>query len=213
MHVSGALTHKEAMPNERAREADSIAAWLSRNFLRQSFQRELYRNSLIFPMRNLKNPRILVNQHKSEVAKLFREADAVRLHEAVLSSKLLNLFSEARQYPTTSLKYHILLSCALYYNYSHNYKMNELYLCENRPVQSPFQIIYQDPSRTWAILPHQRKDEISRVYAHFFRSWERRRVPVFGGDYRVLSGILSSIGSWSTALATIEDFQELSSLC
>ncbi|NVM54426.1 MAG: hypothetical protein HWN66_12045 [Candidatus Helarchaeota archaeon] len=213
IRVPGALAHKVAMPNEKAREADGVAAWLSRNFLRESFQEELYRKSLIFPMRNLKNPRALINQHKSEVTELFKEKDAFKLHEAILTSKLLNLFSESKYFPYTSLKYHTLLTCALYFNLNQNHKLNELYLCENIPITSPFQIIYHDKSRTWAILPHNKEGSLTRIFARFYSSWERRRELIFGGDYRILAGILSSISSWSTALAVIEDFHELVDLC
>ena len=213
VQAPGALAHKEAMPSDKAREADGVAAWLSRNFLREPFEGKLYRKSLIFPMRYLKNPRALINQHKSEIANLFTEDDALKLHERVLTSKLLNLFSEARYYPYTSLKYHILLTCALFFNLDQNYKLNEFYLCENLPGASPFQVIYRDGSRTWAILPKRKEEDLTRVHIRFCTSWERRRELIFGGDHRLLAGILSSIGSWSTALAVIEDFHELANCC
>ena len=213
IEAPGALAHGAAIPDDAAREVDGVAAWLSRNFLREPFMDKLYRKSLIFPMRNLENPRALINQHKAEVAELFEESDAVQLHEFVLTSKLLNFFSEAGHYPYTSLKYHILLTCALYFNLTQNYKLNELYLCENSPVTSPFQVIYIDGARTWAILPKRREDGLTRVQARFCTSWDRRRELIFGGDYRILGGFLSSIGSWSTALAVIEDFQELVDCC
>lgn len=214
IRVPNALAHGVAMPNDRAREADGIAAWFSRNFLRESFKEDqLYRKSLIFPMRNIKNPRALINQHKSEVGQLFQEDDAIKLHDVVLTSKLLNVFCEAKHFPYTSLKYHILLTSALYYNLNQNYKLSELYLCENLPTTSPFQIIYHDASRTWAILPQQKEEGLMRVYTRFSTSWERRRALIFGGDYRVLAGILSSIRSWSVALAVLEEFQELVDLC
>jgi len=213
VRVPGAPVHRVAMPNEKAREADGLAAWFSRNFLYDSFKEEFYRKSLIFPMRNLKNPRVLINQHKSEVAELFKEDDALKLHDAVVTSKLLNLFSEARNYPYTSLKYHILLTCAFYYNLNQNYKLSDLYLCENSPITSPFQIIYRNSSRAWAILPQQKEDGFTRVFSRFYTSWERRTKLIFGGDYRVLAGFLSSISSWTTALAVIEDFRELIALC
>ncbi len=214
IRVPGALAHRVAMPNDRAREADGLAAWFSRNFLREKFKEDqLYRKSLVFPMRNIKNPRALINQHKSEVAQLFQEDEAVKLHSLVLASKLLNIFCEAKHFPYTSLKYHILLTSAFYYNLNQNYKLNELYLCENLPTSSPLQIIYRDASRTWAILPQRKEDGLMRVYARFSTSWDRRRELTFGGDYRILAGILSSIGSWSAALAVIEDFHELIDLC
>lgn len=147
------------------------------------------------------------------MASLFQERDAVKLHKEILSSKLLNLYCEAKHYPYTSLKYHILLTGALYSNIDQNYQLGELYLCENLPVTSPFQIIYQDAERTWAILPRHKEDGLMRLYTRFNISWERRRKLIFGGEYRDLAGILSSIGSWSTALSIIEEFRVLADLC
>jgi len=87
----------------------------------------------------------------------FKEMDAIRLYDAILRSKLLNLYCEARDYPYSSLKYHILLTCAFFYNMKHKTKFKNLYLCENLPAESPFQIIYRDKTTTWAILPDRRE--------------------------------------------------------
>ena len=50
---------------------------------------------------------------------------------------------------------------------------------------------------------------MSRVLPDFSLSWVRRTRLSIGGDDRILGGLLARIGSWSTALATIEDFQML----
>lgn len=165
----------------------------------------------MFRTLNLYNPRALVNQHRLEVSDLFTEADSVKLHRAILNSKLLNLFSEARVFPYTSLKYHILLMCALYYNFYKGFGLNDLYLCENIPPESPFQIIYHDSVRDWALLP-QRKDALSKFSPRFYTSWERRQKLSIGGDSQVLDALLSCIGSWTVALAFLEDFQALVAL-
>ena len=86
--------------------------------------------------------------------------------------------------------------------------MKDLYLCENLPVESPFQIVFHDKNNdiTWSVLP---KRGMARIYSKFHLGWERRTINSFGGDYKVLDGILTSIPSWSTALATIGDFLDL----
>ncbi|MHA1277852.1 MAG: hypothetical protein ACTSQ8_11735 [Candidatus Helarchaeota archaeon] len=206
--LPGAKIHKDAMPSEIARRADAMAAWMGRNFLREPFQDSLYRKSLVFLLRNFQNPRTLINQHRLELATLFNEADAVQLHDAVLHSKLLNLYCEAHQYPYSSLKYHILLTCALYYNLRQGFGLKELFLCENTPIPSPFQIIYHDEDRLWAILPHQKKEGFSRIWPKFSQGWDYRVKQSIGGEHRDLAGILTSIQSWTVALATIEDFYE-----
>jgi len=208
VRIPGALPHQVAMPNERAREADALAAWMGRNFLRESFEKSFYRKSLIFAVRNLQNPRPLIYQQKAEVIDLFKESNAVTLHAAILKSKLLNFFNEARYYPYSSLKYHILLTCALYYNFTKGHELRELYLCENVPEDSPLQIIYQDRGRRWSILPKRKKRGLSRIWPKFYHSWDYRKEMSLGGDFRVLAGLFSSIGSWSVALASIEDFHE-----
>ncbi len=208
VRIPGALPHKVAMPNKLAREADALAAWMGRNFLRESFEQSFYRKSLIFTVRNFQNPRTLVNQQKAEVSDLFKESNAVKLHTTILKSKLLNYFNEARFYPYSSLKYHILLTCALYYNFTKGYRLRELYLCENRSEESPFQIIYQNDRRWWSILPLRKTKGLSRLWPNFYHSWDYRKEMSLGGDYRILGGLLSSISSWSVALASIEDFQE-----
>ncbi len=208
IRVPGALPHKVAMPNKRAQEADALAAWMGRNFLRESFEKSFYRKSLIFTVRNFQNPRRLVNQQKAEVFDLFKESDAVKLHATILKSKLLNYFNEARYYPYSSLKYHILLVCALYYNFKQERELRELYLCENTPEESPFQIIYQDQRRRWSLLPLHKKEGLSRLWPKFYHTWDYRKQMSLGGDYRILGGLLSSISSWSVALASLEDFQE-----
>ncbi|NVM53972.1 MAG: hypothetical protein HWN66_09755, partial [Candidatus Helarchaeota archaeon] len=88
------------------------------------------------------------------------------------------------------------------------YELKDLYLCENLKPKSAFQIIYKDDITEWTILPHHH-DNLSRVHPKFYTTWERRTKPSIGGDVRELNGFLSCIGSWSTALATIEDFFDM----
>ncbi len=52
---------------------------MGRNFLREPFEKLIYRKSLIFTVRNFKNPRPLVYQHKAELVDLFKETNAVGL--------------------------------------------------------------------------------------------------------------------------------------
>ncbi|MHA1650408.1 MAG: hypothetical protein ACTSYB_09445 [Candidatus Helarchaeota archaeon] len=206
IRTKGALKHKAALQDELARRADGTAAWMSRNFLREKFRRHLYRTSLIFPMRNLTNSRTLANLHRVEAASLFQETDPFKLHAAILRSKLLNLYAEARRFPYTSLKYHILLTCALYYNFKSGFGLKDLYLCENHPSESPFQVIYRDAKMEWALLPQCQSEGLSKLYPKFYMTWERRKYQSIGGEHQTFAELLCTIGSWTVALATLEEF-------
>ncbi|MHA1651755.1 MAG: hypothetical protein ACTSYB_16300 [Candidatus Helarchaeota archaeon] len=206
IRITGALKHRAALQDELARRADGTAAWMSRNFLRENFRKQLYRNSLIFPMRNVTNTRTLANLHRVEAASLFQETDPLKLHAAILRSKLLNLYAEARRFPYTSLKYHILLTCALYYNFRSGFGLKDLYLCENQSTESPFQVIYRDLTREWALLPHCPSKGLSKLYPNFYTIWERRKYQSVGGEHQTFAELLCTIGSWTVALATLEEF-------
>ena len=208
IRIAGAASHSQALVDVLSQQADAVAAFISRNFLKEEFEEQPYRKSLIFQTQNFKNPRALINQHRSEAATLFGETDAFKLHSSILKSKLLNHYAEARNFSYTSLKYHILLTCALYYNLKEGIKWNELYLCENCPSAHPFQIIYQDSAREWALLPHSRGG-MAKLHPQFYTTWERRTKISFGGDHQIFEELLSTIGSWTVALATIEDFFSL----
>ena len=82
---------------------------------------------------------------------------------------------------------------------------SKLYLSENAEAESPFQIIYKDKDREWALLPNE---GLSRVSPKFSRTWIRRTELGIGGENLILDGLLSQMGSWSAALATIEDWTE-----
>ncbi|MHA1300377.1 MAG: hypothetical protein ACTSO9_13240 [Candidatus Helarchaeota archaeon] len=43
----------------------------------------------------------------------------------------------------------------------------------------------------------------------FSKTWVTRQIPSIGGDSHVLDGILSLCGSWSAALASVEDWTKL----
>ncbi|MBD3229854.1 MAG: hypothetical protein GF329_16850 [Candidatus Lokiarchaeota archaeon] len=47
---------------------------------------------------------------------------------------------------------------------------------------------------------------MSRVFPRFSLSWARRTKTSIGGEDKVLDGLLMKINSWSTALATIEEY-------
>ena len=78
------------------------------------------------------------------------------------------------------------------------------FLCENPEKRSEFQIIYRDDCREWALIPDS---GMSRVRPKFYETWERRTEPSLGGENRILSSLLLHIGSWSAALAIIEEFR------
>jgi hypothetical protein len=196
--------HKNALTDKVMQKADGIASWLSRNFRFQEFSNKPFRISLVKNSNGNNNYREY-KIHKTESANnLFTENDPIRLHEKILNSELLNLYNEAITYPYTSLKYHLLLSCSIYYNLFQGHDIFNLYLCENDQVDSPFQIIFKNDEIEWVLTPHK---GISRVWHRFDLTWMRRITDSIGGD-RVLDGLLSSITSWSTALATIEDYNK-----
>jgi len=213
VHVARALAHKMAMSTEFGNQADGMAAWMGRNFLREAFEDSPYRKSLIFRLENIQSTRTSMTQRRKEVDTLFKTEDPFKLHEAILSSKLLNGYSEARQYPYSSLKYHLLLAAALFYNLKQGVQMKNLYLCENTVYESPFQVIYRDSGREWTLSPHQSQEGLSKLYPRFSLTWMRRRKESIGGDPQILNGLLTTIGSWTVALALLEDFRELISTC
>jgi hypothetical protein len=198
-----AIPHKDALKDGLMRKADGTASWMSRNFAYQEIDEiSPFRHSLIF--NNGKISREIRIKNKDELTNLFNEKNPYKLHATILNSRLLNQYHEAKNYPFTSLKYHLLLTCAIYYNLAKGYPIEKLYLCENKEVKSPFQVIFKDENREWALLPDR---GMSRVLPNFSLSWVRRIKTSIGGEGTVLDGLLSQIYSWSCALATIEDFQ------
>ena len=199
-----ATPHNSSLPDKLMKKADSTASWYSRNFKFRQFSNNPLRLSLI-KNKNHNNYREYRSKVKEEVRNLFRESDPYKLHSKILNSRILNLFNEAKTYPYTSLKYHLLLTCALFYNFQIKNKNSKLYLCENQIPNSQFQIIYRDNEREWAILPI---DGLSRVLPRFDLTWIRRMKESIGGD-RMLDGLLATIKSWSVALSTIEDYKNI----
>jgi len=133
----------------------------------------------------------------------YRESNPSELHRLILRSKKINEYNEAKSFPYTSLKYHILLACALYQNFLMGFKISDLYLAENALVDSEFQIILRLNECEWAIIP---RVGMSRIWPRFDLTWVRRtQESSIGGD-RTLDGLLSRIKSWSAALATIEEY-------
>lgn len=206
--VKGFIIHKEALSDPLMKKADGIASWFSRNGNKSDFDlnNRLYiRESLLYKLEKnkVKNQ---IRQNMDETIKIFLETDPEKLHTLILKSKTLNKFSEAVQFPSTSFKFHLLLTCGIYYNLYNNNEWQKLYLLENGQVESPFQVIYKDKNREWALSP---AGGMSRVFPEFFKTWVRRTEPSIGGENVILDGLLSQIGSWSTALATIEDWHEM----
>jgi hypothetical protein len=206
LSIPGGLPHSKALVDEVARRADGVASRLSRNGDVQEFEKFYLRKSYLMQLNiNEDRRKEKVSEFKGEVAKLFKEKDPYKLHNLIVGSSILNLFSEARQHSFTSYKYHLLLVCSLYYNFKNNVKWHWLYLSENFEVESPFQVIYRDGEREWALLP---SGGMSRVSLRFCKTWVRRTEQSLGGERRVLDGLLSQIGSWSGALATVEDWMK-----
>jgi len=66
-------------------------------------------------------------------------------------------------------------------------------------------------NREWALLP-QKQNALSKCSPSFSISWDGRQKLSIGGDNQVLDALLSRIGSWTVALALLEDFQALIAL-
>ncbi|MHA1271586.1 MAG: hypothetical protein ACTSPY_17465 [Candidatus Helarchaeota archaeon] len=196
------------------KKADSMASFFSRNFLKEKFSPNYIRLSFIngqsqISKNDLYSKKILLKE-------LFSESNPVVLHSKILNSKILNLFSESRTFPYTSLKYHILLTCAFYYNLKmHNNRFTQYYLYENIKPESEFQIIYSNKDVQWCIMPKNSYKKINKniylgpIYPNFGITWMRRmKSSIIGGD-RFLDNSLSQIPSWSCGLSYLEDYMDL----
>ncbi|MHA1269820.1 MAG: hypothetical protein ACTSPY_08560 [Candidatus Helarchaeota archaeon] len=188
------------------KKADSIASWFSRNFLRNDFSNSPFRKSLVFNFQKNNNFREYRLRIKNIVKNLFDENDPINLHKKIIGSKILSLYSEARSFPYSCLKYHILLTCAFFFNFkkTNNNNFKKLYLGENVDANE-FQVIFRAPGFEWSLTTNE---GISRIYPKFNETWIRRMKKSIGGD-RFLDGLLAQISSWSCALATIEDYIEI----
>jgi len=69
-----------------------------------------------------------------------------------------------------------------------------------------YQVIYRDATREWAILPQCPSNGLSKLYPKFYTTWDRRKDQSIGGDHQTFAELLSTIGSWTAALATLEEF-------
>ncbi len=208
LRIKGFKPHKEALVEPEMKKADSIASWFSRNGNKIEFDinKRLYlRDSYLIKIEKNKIRNQIIKK-REEIFKIFNEKNPTKLHSQILNSKVLNKFSEARICPHSSYKYHLLLTCSIYWNLKNSNCWQKLYLAENAEIDSPFQIIYKDDQREWALTPN---GGMSRVFPQFSRTWLRRQTFSLGGDDLILDGLLSQIGSWSAALATIEDWREL----
>jgi len=106
-----------------------------------------------------------MEKNRNHIFQIFKETDHYKLQLLILSSKLLNKFSEAQMFPYTSYKYHLLLTCSSYWNLKNDYSWKKLYLAENLEVDCQFQIIYCDKTHEWVILLHK---GMSHVLPNFF---------------------------------------------
>ncbi|MHA1298706.1 MAG: hypothetical protein ACTSO9_04595 [Candidatus Helarchaeota archaeon] len=208
LKIRGFKSHKESLTKLKMKHADGVASRFSRNSKESEFDlknRFYIRDSYLLDL-NKKYIESQIIKKREEIFKIFNEKNPLKLHNLILSSKLLNQFTESRVHTYTSYKYHLLLTCALYWNFQHNNTWKQLYLTDDEKIiTSPYQIIYRDADRVWALTPEA---GMSRVSPKFNQTWVRRTKLVIGGDH-ILDGLLSQITSWSEALATIEDWNQL----
>ena len=202
----GYLSHDAALKNDAMIESDKISARMSRNWMKFTIENPSpFRKSFInFGKKPIS--RTQRNELQSELTKLFKVTNPLKLHALILKSRALNQFTESMEHVYSSLKYHLLLTGALYHNLKQGYKWHQLYLTENGIVNSPYEIIFKSPTREWSLLPNPQSGKLSPVRLLFGDCWDIRLLPSIGGEHKVLSYLLSCIGSWSAALATIEDY-------
>ncbi|MHA1752628.1 MAG: hypothetical protein ACTSWR_10875 [Candidatus Helarchaeota archaeon] len=200
-------THRE-IKNEfsnYARKADALAAFLSRNCLKEKFLNTPFRKSIIKRYKHNNNNREMLRKYKEEILELFKQDDPVELHYKLLNNKVLNLFSEARSYPYTSLKYHLILTSAIYYFLQNGKNLFKLYLTDNIKKYSEFQLIFYNKKIDFKLFIAEEKG-MSKIYTRFNYSWSKRtKLTKIGGD-RFLESLLLQIPSWSVALGTLEEY-------
>ena len=208
LRLPGYLSHEEALTDELMKKSDGIAARLSRNWMECVVENtKPYRVSFLTFEPVIKKGETERNL-RAQVISLLKEKDPIKLHELITKSQALSLYSESLSYPFSSLKFHLLLTCAIYYNLQNGFPWTKLYLSENAKKRSEYQVIYRDHCREWVLTPLGGEPRLSRVHLKFNVTWDRRLKQSIGGNHQVLSNLLSHIGSWSTALATIEEFME-----
>ena len=197
-------SHSESLTDKLMKQADKVASMMSRNWMQfENKSHSPYRRCFI-SFRKKTMDRISKIQLTQELTTLFSETDPLKLHASILQSTTLNMYNESQDHPFTSIKYHLLLTCAIYYNLTLGYEWYQLYLHENPQNRSQFQVIYKDASREWTILP----SGMSRVQTKFHDTWDQRMIEVI--DDEALDNLLSRVGSWSAALAIMEEYYQRS---
>lgn len=151
------------------------------------------------------------------ITKLLTDDDSEAMHREWLTSDVASGFNESVYYPYTSLKYHTLLVAALLDNYRAGHAFDNLRLVvdtpgdvtEHRTVYTGdrfgLRIDTDTDGQPWAQLG-------SCPWQSWASTWKRlttHPLDVNADKYdMVLDANLRRIGSWSTALQYIEDFEE-----
>ena len=141
--------------------------------------------------------------------------DAELAHAAWLGSDVAAAFHEAIQYPYTSLKYHVLLTAALYANYRDGAGFEDLWLVVDNPAEgvTPHRTILHTPEislRIDADPADRPATPLGRTPTRSFAdTWSRLPEHPLAVDHerrdRILDAQLRRLRSWSTALQYIED--------
>jgi hypothetical protein len=136
-------------------------------------------------------------------------------HAAWLGSDVAAAFHEAIQLPYTSLKYHTLLTAALYRNYREGADFEDLYLVVDDPSEGvrPHRTILHTDAVSLRIDADPRGRPATLLGPKPMRSfadvWSRLPEHPLDADasreHRVLDAQLRRLRSWSTALQYIED--------
>jgi hypothetical protein len=151
------------------------------------------------------------------ISDLLTGSDPTAMHLAWLTSDVASGFNESVYYPYTSLKYHTLLVAALLDNYRDGHQFEDLLLVVDGPNELvPYRTIYAGERFALRIDADADGNPWARFGSRPWRSWASawtrltaHPLDTAHGEYdRVLDANLRRLGSWSTALQYIEDFEQ-----
>lgn len=130
------------------------------------------------------------------------------LHTKLLQDNILSNFNETPPMPFTSLKYHTLLVCAIYYNHlKYNRRFDELYLNYTNTPEDPYTVIFKYNNHNLVINNKKNGGRIGFIPTHNFGDTIGRLVcshsELLFTQYIVEN--LRRFRSWSVGLQYLED--------
>ncbi|MHA2296897.1 MAG: hypothetical protein ACXAEU_11555 [Candidatus Hodarchaeales archaeon] len=191
------------------KEADMYASRMARErtFARTNFTEN--NNRLRYSMAT----RTPVTKKEPKKRKLLRELSASNpseLHELILETRELTKLNEAKTAPFTSLKHHLLLTCALgeHFLETGNAGLQGMILCiDRKKPENVYKIIgkcYKGKKRHWLWLDNTYS---SGGNAHLFLSFRSTWNNMVGMNPRsiALGSHVMAMNSWTAVLAMLEN--------